>query len=68
MTAETTGIDGDLPSGKIVIVASRYNQAICDSLVEGSRNTLAAAGFDTTAVSVVRVPAPGSCPWSFARF
>ena len=56
MSTETTGLEGDLPDGKIVIVASRYNEGICDSLVKGSVQTLKEAGYDDQSVRVVRVP------------
>ena len=39
MFTEISGVNGQLPTGKIVIVASRYNEAICDSLVRGSIET-----------------------------
>ncbi len=53
---EIIGIDGDLPKGRIAIVASRYNAGICNSLVEAALQTLAAAGFKDDRVPVVRVP------------
>ncbi|EMI20756.1 6,7-dimethyl-8-ribityllumazine synthase [Rhodopirellula maiorica SM1] len=36
-------MDGKLPEGKIAIIASRYNEAICDSLVKGATSTLLGA-------------------------
>lgn len=56
MSTEITGMDGDLPKGKIVIVASRYNEGICDSLVHGSVQTLKNAGYGDGDIRVVRVP------------
>ena len=56
MLTEISGIDGDLPSGRIVIVASRYNEAICDSLVRGSIQTLTDAGYAASDLRVIRVP------------
>lgn len=56
MLTEVTGVDGDLPSGTIVIIASRYNEGICDSLVRGSVATLTAAGYDESNLQVIRVP------------
>jgi 6,7-dimethyl-8-ribityllumazine synthase len=67
MTAEITGVEGDLPSGRVVIVASRYNEAICDSLVQGSIETLAAAGYHADAVPVVRVPGAWELPVIVSR-
>ena len=62
MTTEITGIDGDLPTGKIVIVASRYNESICDSLVQGALETLAAEGYGDDSVAVIRVPGAWELP------
>ena len=56
MLTEITGIDGQLPSGKIVIVASRYNEGICDSLVRGSVETLTEAGYTEADLEIIRVP------------
>lgn len=53
---EISGLDGPFPAGDVVIVASRYNTSICDSLVKGSLETLAEAGIDGDRVHVVRVP------------
>ena len=57
-----TGIDGDLPPGKIAVVASRYNASICDSLVSGALETLSAAGYDAASTPVVRVPGAWELP------
>ena len=62
MTAETTGVEGELPSGKIAIVASRYNASICDALVQGSLETLSAAGYDEASTPVIRVPGAWELP------
>ena len=62
MSIEITGIEGELPSGKIVVVASRYNQRICDSLVEGALATLEAAGYAAPVTPVVRVPGAWELP------
>lgn len=56
MTTEITGIEGSLPTGKIAIVASRYNAGICDALVRGSIETLSIAGFSDQDICVIRVP------------
>lgn len=62
MSIEITGIDGDLPTGRVVIVASRYNAAICDALVAGSIETLSKAGYSTDQTPVVRVPGAWELP------
>lgn len=59
---EITGLDGDLPEGKIVIVASRYNAAICDALVDGAVATIIDAGYPAHLVPVVRVPGAWELP------
>ena len=56
MLTEITGVDGQLPSGKIVIIASRYNEGICDSLVRGSVETLTEAGYTEADLEIIRVP------------
>ncbi len=62
MSIEISGVDGPLPKGRIVIVASRYNESICDSLVEGAKTTLAQAGYDSGSIIVVRVPGAWELP------
>ncbi len=64
---EITGLDGKLPSGKVVTVASRYNPKICDALVSGSLQTLHEAGFAPDATPVVRVPGAWELPAVVAR-
>ena len=59
---EITGIDGDLPVGKIAIVASRYNAGICNALVEGALQTLTEAGYSSEQLPVVRVPGAWELP------
>ena len=62
MSTEITGVEGSLPSGRVVIVASRYNPAICDSLVEAALETLGSAGFAPESTPVVRVPGAWELP------
>ena len=62
MSIEITGTEGELPKGTIAIVASRYNPSICDALVQGSRETLAAAGYEEDSILVVRVPGAWELP------
>lgn len=59
---ELTGEDGLLPDGTVVIVASRYNRAICDALVRGAVDTLTAAGFPPESLLVTRVPGAWELP------
>lgn len=67
MSTEITGIDGTLPPGKVVIVASRYNPAICDALVQGALETLTAAGYANNSAPVVRVPGAWELPAAVKR-
>ena len=62
MSTEITGISGDLPNGKVVIVASRYNEGVCDAMVQGALETLAAAGYTIDVTPVVRVPGAWELP------
>ncbi|TWU42335.1 6,7-dimethyl-8-ribityllumazine synthase [Novipirellula artificiosorum] len=62
MSIERTGLDGKLPKGRIAIIASRYNPAICDSLVKAAVATLCEAGVDSQSIVVVRVPGAWELP------
>jgi len=62
MSTEQNGLDGDLPRGKVAVIASRYNPAICDSLVQAAVATLIEAGFQDEQVIVVRVPGAWELP------
>lgn len=64
---ELNGDDGELPEGTVVIVASRYNRAICDALVRGATETLAAAGFPPESIVVTRVPGAWELPLLVAQ-
>jgi|SRR6056297_647020 len=59
---ELSGAEGDLPAGKVVIVASRYNAGICDALVDGALETLGDAGYGAHDTPVVRVPGAWELP------
>ena len=67
MSTEITGIEGRLPEGQVAIVASRYNESICDALVRGSLETLSAAGYAEENTIVVRVPGAWELPLVAAR-
>lgn len=62
MSTEITGLEGDLPSGKVAIVASRYNPAICDSLVAAALESLSAVGYAAEQAPVIRVPGAWELP------
>ena len=59
---EITGLTGPVPTGKIVIVASRYNATVCDSLAAAAVETLLAAGILKTDIQVIRVPGAWELP------
>lgn len=59
---EVSGVDGDLPRGRIAIVASRYNAAICDALVRGAVETFSAAGYTAEQLPVIRTPGAWELP------
>lgn len=59
---ELTGLTGPVPHGRIVVVASRYHAAICDSLGAAAVETLLAAGVAKTSIHVVRVPGAWELP------
>ena len=62
MHPEITGTEGPLPQGDVFIVASRYNESICDQLVKGAIETFSEAGFEASAIKVVRVPGAWELP------
>jgi len=62
MDSEITGLSGPVPPGRIVIVASRYNATVCDSLAAAAVETLLAAGVLKADVVVVRVPGAWELP------
>ena len=66
-TTEITGVEGSLPSGEIAIIASRYNESICDALVSGSVQSLTDAGYAADKVSVIRVPGAWELPMIAAQ-
>jgi len=53
---QRTGTSGAIPRGVIVVVASRYNAAVCDAMMVASVQTLIDAGVSRDAIEVVRVP------------
>lgn len=57
-----SGTDGPLPTGEIAIVASRYHQTACDSMVRAAVAHLTAAGVDRGSIRIVRVPGAWELP------
>ena len=52
----------DVPAGDVVIVASRYHQAACDSMLQAAAATFLQAGFSQGSIRVVRVPGAWELP------
>lgn len=55
------------PDSRIVIVASRWNPRIVDTLVAGAQRTLEAHGVAAGAIDLVRVPGAWEIPLAAAR-
>ena len=49
---------------KVAIVATRFNDFIVDRLVGGALDYLERHGLDPADITLVRIPARSSCPWS----
>ena len=67
MSTEITGLDGSIKNGAVAIVASRYNESICDAIVSGAKETLVSAGFAASDITVVRVPGAWELPLVSAK-
>ena len=50
------GTTGNLPSGRVAIIASRYNANICDSMVQAALQSLSDAGIPEDKQWLIRVP------------
>lgn len=57
-----TGVRGDLPTGNVVLVASRYHQQACDAMLRGAHATLTQHGFHPSSIRIVRVPGAWELP------
>ncbi|MEM0924693.1 MAG: 6,7-dimethyl-8-ribityllumazine synthase [Planctomycetota bacterium] len=62
MLTSVSGVDGPSPVGTIAVIASRYNEGICDALVEGSVKSLQAGGISNDQIKVIRVPGAWELP------
>lgn len=60
------GCDGELPDGRIVVIASRYNEAVCQSMLDAAVSTLTAAGVRDDNLLVIRVPGAWELPTAAA--
>lgn len=67
LPGEINGLTGAIPLGKIVVVASRYNAAVCDALASAAVETLLNAGVNPDHVEVVRVPGAWELPLAVSQ-
>ena len=57
-----SGLDGPLPSGKIAIVVSRYNDSITGQLLAGATETLKNGGVSENDIDTIWVPGAWELP------
>ncbi len=62
LPGEVTGLSGDLPAGQIVIVASRYNAEVCNSMPQAAIDSLKQAGVAEEHILLHRVPGAWELP------
>ncbi len=67
ISGESNGLTGPIPAGRVVIVASRYNAEICDSLARAAIETLVAAGIDRDDCPLLRVPGAWELPLAVSQ-
>ena len=60
------GVTGSLPDGKVVVIASRYNEAICNSICDAAVQTLREAEVREDNIVVVRIPGAWELPTATA--
>ena len=56
MTLSIDGTTGEIPVGRIAIIASQYNESICDSMLTAAIETLTDAGIVDDRLWIIRVP------------
>ena len=57
-----SGASDEVPEGDVVLVASRYHHAACNSMVRAAIVTLTAAGVAAAGIRIVRVPGAWELP------
>ena len=57
-----SGASGEVPEGEVVLVASRYHQAACDSMLRAAVASLTQAGMAVDRIRIVRVPGAWELP------
>lgn len=58
------GTTGNLPSGRVAIIASRYNANICDSMVQAALQSLSDSGIPEDKQWLIRVPGAWELCWA----
>lgn len=56
------GLAGAIPPGRLVVVASRYHERACDSMVAAAVDAMLQAGVPSEQVTVARVPGAWELP------
>ncbi len=62
LPGEVTGLTGTLPAGNVIIIASRYNAEVCDSMACAAIDTLTQAGVGRNNIQLHRVPGAWELP------
>lgn len=62
LPGEVTGLTGTLPSGNVIIIASRYNAEVCNSMARAAVETLMRAGIAQEDIHIHRVPGAWELP------
>ncbi|EMI57003.1 6,7-dimethyl-8-ribityllumazine synthase [Rhodopirellula sallentina SM41] len=64
MSSTIDGMSGPLPPGRIAVVVSRYNPAICDSMLGAAVESLTNAGIASDRHWIIRVPGAWELCWA----
>lgn len=59
---QLTGLAGAIPPGRLVVVASRYHERACDSMVAAAVEAMLQAGVPGERITVARVPGAWELP------
>lgn len=59
---QVTGLAGEVPPGRLVVVASRYHERACDSMVAAAAEAMLQAGVPGEQITIARVPGAWELP------
>ncbi len=62
LSGEVSGLAGALPAGNVIIIASRYNAEVCDSMARAAIESLTQAGIPSDHIQLHRVPGAWELP------